>query len=714
MKLKETNFEDIIVGAEKTMDFTIDTDNSLIFEILRDKMYKDKIGSICREVMSNCRDANRESGSDKSIAVTIIEPNQYSYIGHQSVSFRDNGIGITPERMFNVYINYASSTKRNSNSQTGGFGLGAKTPFAYNDTFTVITVCDVDGVRMKYYYTALIDSSRKGKMVLFDSEESGEETGTQVIVPIKTPNDRVEFEEKAFFYSKYWGCVDYENFRTKPEIPEILYSTPEFDIVTGDSVGLVIDGIPYPFENSSSWGFKNLRMANGMAVSLKFNTGELTISANRESVQYDESTIAILKERCELVYDTLSTEFESFTDNFESYVEACMFKASLERGDLPEMRKDKVMFNILTCCVGASKGYTSYMLTSLYNNTELSYQGRKLVSKLKFIYHLLEEVNNLSYKYAGKRVYRQVDSLSMKQISKGNLYYGDYKRDSRRNATIFKESGEHSFMLITPKTCKLYNSDEEIAQEYEDMVNLFGMKLESYEAVVPLKVVRGSSEIKPSKIPAYEYHTYKNSALDLYFDKKVKKFYKDEDFMYEFSTEKVCFLFVNNIRNSTEAYKIDLNFILEEGWKVLLINHSYESKFKGADIKQVSQVRALIEAPLKDEWIKRAKYYVLRTAVCEVEPNILSHLETIGSLVLPKTYESFPKEWEDLSIENLKSYNRVWKEIKLSREGLSGKIRKNLNKYPMLLSYLKYNNDPVTEQKSKIEQYINLIQKHEG
>ena len=42
-------------------NFDIDPANKgLIFKILRSKMYSDPIGSICREISSNCRDAHRE------------------------------------------------------------------------------------------------------------------------------------------------------------------------------------------------------------------------------------------------------------------------------------------------------------------------------------------------------------------------------------------------------------------------------------------------------------------------------------------------------------------------------------------------------------------------------------------------------------------------------------------------------------------------------
>ena len=64
--MKMTNhsnsFKDVIVGAESEAQFSIDGDSEVIFDILRSKMYSDKIGAVCREVASNSRDANREAG----------------------------------------------------------------------------------------------------------------------------------------------------------------------------------------------------------------------------------------------------------------------------------------------------------------------------------------------------------------------------------------------------------------------------------------------------------------------------------------------------------------------------------------------------------------------------------------------------------------------------------------------------------------------------
>ena len=407
MEFQTKPTEELVIGAEKELEFSIDSDNYLIFEILRDKMYADKIGSICREVLSNCRDANREAGSTENIKVTIIEPNTLMYVGHQSISFKDSGVGITPDRMADIYVKYASSTKRSDNSQTGGFGLGAKTPFAYNDTFTVITVCDYQGKRMKYFYSALIDATRKGKMILFDSEETTEPTGTEVIVPIKTPEDRKAFEVKSSYYTRFWGCVDYINFKNIPDsTPKVLLETEDFVLYkcyTEDS-GLLIDGIPYPL--ASVWGFGEMRI-NETQSYLKFKTGELTLSANRESIQYDDATVEAIKKKSETLIKYFEDALEAKIKALPDYLEACKFYNALQStyfspsDTLSDM--DKLIFR--------AKGnrYSKRLLSDYIAKTDFTFDGKYWVSSIEFRHHKVYRVS----KGYSKTDYKLLNSLNI-------------------------------------------------------------------------------------------------------------------------------------------------------------------------------------------------------------------------------------------------------------------------------------------------------------
>lgn len=710
MKIKEKAFEDIIVGAEKEMSFSIDSDNSLIFEILRDKMYKDKIGSICREVMSNCRDANREAGSDKNISVTIIEPDQIVYVGHQSVSFKDKGIGITPDRMEKVYLKYAASTKRDTNGQTGGFGLGAKTPFAYNDTFTVITVCDVDGVRMKYYYTALIDSTRKGKMVLFDTEETTEDTGTEVIVPIKTPSDRAEFERKAFFFTKFWGCVDYNNFSTKPTIPVIHHTSVHYDIVDAESTCLIIDGIPYPLE--TGWGFRDLKMARGQAVALKFETGELTISANRESVQYDEDTVSKIKGKCERVYEDLYLIMSTFLTNFPTYLDACRFKANLEMSTFPMRGNNDTMFDMVVNCIGV-KGYNRYVLTEEFKKEDFTFESRKIVTRVTFGHHEICRVRDKDtfYNRRGQKVYKKYDSLPLTQLGKGDLYYGDFK-DSKRNTTLFDEVGE-KFYLIMPNP---KSTEKEIADELKEMEDIFGIHYHSYEDVVPTKVVRNKTTYVSSKVPASMYSIkYSDNQKDLYYDSTSKALYNDEECTSKLDTSKICFVSVDRVSSRISWSQEDLfNFVVEEGWKIIKVGHvNYEKKISKCGVKNLHEVHREIQELNSARWIEEGKKFLIRESVRSVSKNILGYAEVLPADLLPQSVRNYNTGEIEEAEKYGSSYDRVREKIKMSSWGITEKLRKNLKKYPLLVTYIDNSKDSQEKVAENIQQYIKQIESYE-
>jgi len=209
MKVKKNTGEKTeMVGVEKKMEFSIDTSNQMIVSILRDKLYSNKIAAVCREVASNSRDANREAGKG-DVPITIKMTQGTSILGDNSlnISFKDSGIGISPDRIENVFLKYGSSTKRNTNTQTGGFGIGAKTPFAYSKEFLISTVSDYNGKRMKHVYQAIILSENgleSSQLIAVSEELTTEETGTEIIVPINE-DDRPEFEQECVKATVLWN-----------------------------------------------------------------------------------------------------------------------------------------------------------------------------------------------------------------------------------------------------------------------------------------------------------------------------------------------------------------------------------------------------------------------------------------------------------------------------------------------------------------------------
>jgi hypothetical protein len=292
MKLKDSSIKTAVVGSQMSQQFGI-SDNKIVYDILRNKLYQDPIGAICREIACNSRDANRENGkSHIPIQIKISDSiEDIGITGDMSISFKDSGPGINPERMNKVFLLYGESTKRDSNTQTGGFGLGAKTPFAYSDTFSIITVCpDKNGKKKtKYVYVAAIDESEKGSMYLFRKEKTTEETGTEIIVPIKSV-DRGDFERKSLKYTQLWDVqAELINFRESRN-PYRKYSFEGFDIYSSsnNTAIAVVDGIPYPTD---------LHTHGYFTVGFPFENGVLDLGAGRETLQDTQTNKKIIRDR---------------------------------------------------------------------------------------------------------------------------------------------------------------------------------------------------------------------------------------------------------------------------------------------------------------------------------------------------------------------------------------------------------------------------------
>ena len=120
MMLSQVIEKSEIIGKTVTQQFDIG-DQAMIIEFMSKTIYSNPLKIVVQEYISNARDAHIEIGKG-DIPVKVKLPNRFD----PTLSFRDFGPGISPDRMKNVFIRYGVSTKRNNNNESGSFGLGAK------------------------------------------------------------------------------------------------------------------------------------------------------------------------------------------------------------------------------------------------------------------------------------------------------------------------------------------------------------------------------------------------------------------------------------------------------------------------------------------------------------------------------------------------------------------------------------------------------------
>jgi hypothetical protein len=295
MKIQSTK-NNLQSNAEMTSkDFGIG-DPSVVIEILRNRLYAHPIRTLVQEYICNGRDAIRESGKQGRLVVnapTHFEP---------TFKVRDYGVGISPERMGDVFVMYGASTKRTTNKQTGGFGIGAKSAWSYTDSFTIRTF--VDGTLR--VYVAHVGANSNGRLDLVETLKTDEANGTEIQIAVKSQDLRA-------FQDAVKRCIYFWNDKEKPEVKglenlnntvkgisldglELFKELPYF-VNGNDSNGIivVVDGIPYAIDSEFVNNNKDLAkfkaLFNWQAnIAVQLPNGVVEVSASREKLADSQRT----------------------------------------------------------------------------------------------------------------------------------------------------------------------------------------------------------------------------------------------------------------------------------------------------------------------------------------------------------------------------------------------------------------------------------------
>lgn len=308
-------------------------DKRIILEILRGKMYSNPIQTVCQEIMSNARDAHREVGKH-NVPIVVKLPNKLE----PDFYIQDFGPSISPSRMTDVFIKYGASTKRSDNLQTGGFGLGCKSPFSYTDSFSIVCVTPEDDKKIKRQYIAHLDPTGLGEMTCVAESETSEEVGTTIIIKPKESDYhlfRDQVLRAGFFWEVRPKILGDKNWKW-PEI-KIDYKGSDWEIheVGSDYPSIIgsprtpyalIDGISYPIKcehlfKTSKCSFSNYRI---VPLRLHFKVGELPITANREDIDYQDRSISLLEKRMNAAFADLKESLTNSVNQAPSLTKAIL------------------------------------------------------------------------------------------------------------------------------------------------------------------------------------------------------------------------------------------------------------------------------------------------------------------------------------------------------------------------------------------------------
>jgi hypothetical protein len=249
------------------------------------------------------------------------------------LSIRDFGKGLSEDDVYNVFASYGESTKRSTNQQIGGFGIGSKSAFAYVNNFTIVSYFG----GKKSIYEAFIDETNIGKVAKVIEADTDEESGLEIIVAVK-PSDIPAFVESAKNLFKHFDTkpIIKHNSDLARFLDEYVAAQPVFsgqtwtlakrsDNYRNSEVYCVMGNIRYPIQinklqsnDLKAW----IASLYGTDLVLQTPIGSVKMSASRESLEYDEATIKFLDEKIREVMQEIVAQIRDQLDACKTLWEA--------------------------------------------------------------------------------------------------------------------------------------------------------------------------------------------------------------------------------------------------------------------------------------------------------------------------------------------------------------------------------------------------------
>ena len=313
--------------------------SQMVFQMFTKNVYSNPIGTVVREITSNCFDSHVEAGVENS--PVLIKKTHDGSTDTTYISFIDYGMGMSQDRVENIYGVYFESTKRETNDQIGGFGIGGKTPLAYkrstgvgegeyDNSFFVIT--NYNGT--KFYYN-IYEGTESPEFSLFHQEDTDEINGTEIRIPVLT-KDVYKFEQEINKQLMYFEGIVYEGFSDSV--------TNDYQIIEGRTflhredcftdkmhvcVGKVYYPIDYDLLGLSSYDFK-------IPVAIKVPIGKVNVTVSREQLDYSEGTIKFIKDSMDEVQAELKEMLTKQHENVVTLEDFFLYRKSFGRLNLTD------------------------------------------------------------------------------------------------------------------------------------------------------------------------------------------------------------------------------------------------------------------------------------------------------------------------------------------------------------------------------------------
>ncbi|QDH84596.1 putative rIIA lysis inhibitor [Achromobacter phage vB_AxyP_19-32_Axy22] len=307
---EEGHITHAVVGGLDAIECGI-TGDAHFMHMLSASLYKNPTMAMCREVLCNAWDAHIMVSKTDPIKITV---------DRDELIIQDFGPGIHHDKIGPIYGVYGASTKKNDGRQTGGFGLGCKSPWSYTDTFEVVS-CH-EGQKAIYQMTKSA-SERQGKPSIKPIVVGIPTTDTGITVTIRLKNgdsgEIMRYVKQTLYYGGIPAEVNGKLYTVLP-YQEATDNWILANQLNGDKYPIMVryGNVVYPINEQDEYQneyrevsrfLKSLpRNENGYALIFSAEPDSLTPTPSRDELTMIDMTVETLKKLLTGFVDTLKRD----------------------------------------------------------------------------------------------------------------------------------------------------------------------------------------------------------------------------------------------------------------------------------------------------------------------------------------------------------------------------------------------------------------------
>lgn len=430
MKFETINSTDVVkTGDIQGNSVSIDAENiDFLITILSTNLYSKPIPSFVRETVSNAWDSHVEAGVTEPVILELSKDPSGEYF----CRIQDFGVGLSEERFNTIYKNIGSSTKRGTNSQIGGFGIGRFSALAYSDV--VYITSNYDGVQYKYM---MYKDGNKLSIDLLDKQGTAERNGLEVKVFIKSYTDLLSFREAIEEQLVYFENLYLVDNTGDSDIADFVKSFNTFNIKkysnfivnnlsVSPKINLILGKVKYPLRlDSLNKTYSNTVL--NYPITLPFDIGELEVTPNREEILYSNKNISIIESKLDKAIEEIKVLIQSFcskdftsVSEYVNFIEKPLYFKFMESDNSPYIRvSSSERLNFTLCGIE----YEPSNFLSTYN-TIMNFTTLRAFYRLTIINKRIEFTNTPISLNSIKSSFSQYcisDVSSLKPISKSYI-----------------------------------------------------------------------------------------------------------------------------------------------------------------------------------------------------------------------------------------------------------------------------------------------------